>query len=69
MDIKILKSYNKREKSEEDLTPEAVAYKFRLLRPLGKLHNIIVYSRSNAALIAEFKELAERLVPLDNHTR
>ena len=69
MDIKTLESYDEREKSGEDLTPEAITYKFRLLGPLGKLYNIIVYSHSNAALIAEFKELAERLVPLDNHTR
>ena len=61
IDIKTLELYNKREKLEKDLTSEVIAYKFRLLRPLGKLYN--------TTLITKFKELVERLVPLDNHTK
>jgi hypothetical protein len=64
IDIKELKSY-KRELSRK----EEIAKKFRLLRPLGKLHNILVYSRSTTALEKEFVKLAERLVPLNNRTR
>jgi len=45
------------------------AEKFRLLGPLGKLHNILVYSRSQSALEKEFIELAGRMVPLNNRTR
>jgi hypothetical protein len=54
----------------ETFLSEAIATKFRLLGPLGKLHNIITYSRSTAALQLKFKELTNgRLVPLDNRTR
>lgn len=48
---------------------EEIAKTFRLLRPLGKLHNILVHSHSTAALKKEFLELAKGLVPLNNRTR
>jgi hypothetical protein len=37
--------------------------------PLGKLHNIVVYARSSPSRIRQFKDLAGRIIPLDNHTR
>jgi hypothetical protein len=43
--------------------------KFRLLGPLGQLHNIVIHTRSSAGRIAEFVALARRMVPLDNRTR
>ena len=43
--------------------------KFRLMGPLGKMHNIIIHIHGSTAWIAEFLELAGRLIPLDNHTR
>ncbi|OAQ58218.1 ribonuclease H-like protein [Pochonia chlamydosporia 170] len=43
--------------------------KFRLLGPLGKLHNLVVNIRSSSGRTKEFKELAGRLIPLDNRTR
>jgi hypothetical protein len=64
-----LESYDEMEERGEAVNTEDIAYKFRLLRPLGKLHNIIVYSCSNNALMIKFEELAGRLVPLDNRTR
>jgi hypothetical protein len=58
------------EEKGEAFLSEAIATKFRLLRPLGKLHNIITYSRSTATLQLEFKELTNgRLIPFDNRTR
>ena len=36
---------------------------------LGKLHNIVVYSRSSALRVAEFKKIVRRMIPLDNRTR
>ena len=36
---------------------------------LGKLHNIVVYIRSSPVRTAEFRNLAGKLVPLDNRTR
>jgi len=65
-----LQSYDEMEKRGEQLSgKEETVQKFRLLGPLGKLHNILVYSRSTTALVKEFLELAERLIPLDNRTR
>ena len=42
---------------------------FWVIGPLSKLHNIVVYIRSSAIHIKEFKDLAERIIPLDNYTR
>ena len=42
---------------------------FRVIGPLGKLHNIIVHIRSSAGRTKEFKDIAGRLIPLDNRTR
>jgi len=42
---------------------------FRAMGPLGKLHNIVVHIRSSAGRIQEFKDIAERMIPLDNRTR
>jgi hypothetical protein len=68
--IEEMKSYDELEESGElgELGDET-KQKFRLLGPLGKLHNIIVNIRSSAGRTAEFLELAERMIPLDNRTR
>ena len=55
MTIKELKSYDKQKQ-------------FRLLGPLGQGHNIVCHIRS-AAHTARFKQLAGRLIPMDNRTR
>jgi hypothetical protein len=63
-----LESYDELE--ERDLRDiEEVKQKFRLLGPLGQLHNIIVDIRSSTNRTAEFLALATRMVPLDNRTR
>src|SRR6266511_3695275 len=64
-----LKSYEELEKRGELKDIEGVKRKFRLLSPLGKLHNIIVDIRSSGNRTAEFLALATRMVPLDNRTR
>jgi hypothetical protein len=64
-----LESYDELEKRGELKDIEGVKRKFRLLGPLGKLHNIIVDIRSSANRTAEFLTLATRTVPLDNRTR
>jgi hypothetical protein len=69
IDIKELESYDKMNERGELSEKEDIARKFWLLRPLGKLHNILVHSRSTSALVKEFEELVERMVPLDNRTR
>ena len=37
--------------------------------PLGQMHNIVIHIRGSTARIAEFLELASRMIPLDNRTR
>jgi len=39
---------------------------FRAMGPLGKLHNIIVYIRNSASRTREFKDLAGRIILLNN---
>jgi hypothetical protein len=43
--------------------------KFRLLGPLGQLHNIVIHTHSSASRIAEFVTLTRRMVPLNNRTQ
>jgi hypothetical protein len=43
--------------------------KYRLLGPLGQLHNIVVHIRKSPSRIVEYLALAPRMVPLDNQTR
>jgi hypothetical protein len=66
---KELESYNDLEEKGELEDTEEVKQKFRLLGPLGQLHNIIVDIRSSANCTARFLALATRMVPLDNRTR
>jgi hAT family C-terminal dimerisation region len=42
---------------------------FRTMGSLGKLHNIIVHSRSSASRTKEIESFAGRRIPLDNSTR
>ncbi|KJZ70189.1 hypothetical protein HIM_10412 [Hirsutella minnesotensis 3608] len=42
---------------------------FRLLGPLGKLHNLVINIRSSSGRTKEFNQLAGRGIPLDNRTR
>src|SRR5579871_5139269 len=42
---------------------------FRKLGPLGRLHNIAVHARASSHRTKRFKELVDRLLPLDNATR
>jgi hypothetical protein len=62
-----MESFDELEKSQG--LKDEIKRKFRLLGPLGKLHNIIVHIRSSAVRTAEFVKLAKRMIPLDNRTR
>ena len=39
------------------------------LSPISKLHNIVVHIRGSPSRLSQFKELAGRIIPLDNSTR
>jgi len=42
---------------------------FRVIGPLSKLYNIIIYIHSSASYTKEFKDLVERIIPLNNRIR
>jgi hypothetical protein len=64
-----LESYDSQDKKGEKEGEEERRVKFRLMGPLGKMHNIVVHIRSSTTYIAEFIELVGRRIPLDNRTR
>lgn len=64
-----LELYDSQEEKGEVGDEEEKRAAFRLLGLLGKLHNIVVHIRSSAGCTKEFKELAERIIPLNNRTR
>jgi len=69
--IEELESHEDREKKGQ-LKPDEVEQKrakFRLLGPLGQLHNIVVHSRGSPARKKLLETLAGRQIPLDNRTR
>jgi len=64
-----LKSYDEQESEGKPIDNDDTRAVFRALGPLGKLHNIVVHIRGCPIRRKAFKELAGRLVPLDNRTR
>jgi hypothetical protein len=69
IEIEQLDSYDEKERRGEIGDEEESRVVFRLLGPLGQLHNIIVHIRGSSGRIKEFVELAGRMIPLDNRTR
>jgi hypothetical protein len=67
--INKLESYDEQEKNGQLSFNKAKKLQFRLLRLLSKEHNIVVYIRSLAGRTAEWKELARRMILIDNRTR
>ena len=67
-----LKLYNKAkavEQEEDKVDNLQRQAKFHIMGPLGKLYNIIIYIYGLAGHIKEFKDLAGRLILLNNHIR
>jgi hypothetical protein len=69
INIEELESYDNKEQQEDTKDKKAKKIKFRLIRPLGQIHNIVIHIRGSTAQIAEFLELVSRIIPLDNRTR
>jgi hypothetical protein len=69
IDLNKLKSYDLKDKDKELTDKEARKARFRLLRPLGQGHNIMVYIRGSSAYIKHFKTLAGRIILINNRTR
>jgi hypothetical protein len=64
-----LESYDNQDKNRDVTDEKARRARFRLLRPLGQGHNIVAYIHRSPARIKVFKELAERMIPIDNRMR
>jgi len=64
-----LELYNKQEGKGEVGDKKEKQATFRVIGPLGKLYNIIIYIRSSAGRTKEFKDLAERMILLNNCIR
>jgi hypothetical protein len=69
IEMEDLELYDDLEAAGQFQNDDETRKKFRLLGPLGKLHNIIVNIRGSAGRKAEFLDLTGRMIPLDNHTR
>jgi hypothetical protein len=69
MAISELKSYDDQDKNRDATDEEARKARFRLLGPLGQGHNIVAHIRGSPARTKVFKELAERMILIDNRTR
>ena len=61
--------YEEEEVNRELIDKEVKEAKFRLLGPLGKAHNIVVHICSSGGCVEQFRKLAGRMIPIDNHTR
>jgi len=64
-----LESYNEAEANGELTNEEAKKVKFRLLGPLGKAYNIVVYIRGLGSRAAYFRKLVGRIILIDNRIR
>jgi hypothetical protein len=71
VDIDDLESYDEDEaEMDRELTDEeAKKAKFKLLGPLSKAHNIVVHVRGSGSRADYFRNLAGRMILMDNRTR
>ena len=69
VDIDKLESYDKEEADRELTDKEVKKAKFRLLGPLSKVHNIVVYTRGLGSRTEYFRKLVGRIILIDNRIR
>ena len=69
VDIAKLESYNEAKANGELTNEEAKKVKFKLLGPLSKAYNIVVYIRSLGGYTDHFRKLARRIILIDNRIR
>ena len=69
MEIGKLESYDDQDRNRDVIDKEVRRAKFRLLGLLGQGHNIVVYIHRSPARTKVFKELAGRIILIDNRTR
>ena len=64
-----LESYDEADADREFIDKEATKAKFRLLGPLSKVYNIIVYIWSLGGHVDHFRKLVGRIILIDNYIR
>ena len=69
IDLEELASYDLEDKDKELIDKEAKRARFRLLGPLSKGYNIVVYISKLLACIKVFRKLIRRLILIDNRMR
>src|SRR6266536_2206355 len=69
MDLEELASYDLEDEDGEFTDEEVRRARFRLLGPLNKKYNIVVYINESSARTDVFRKLIERLILMDNRTR
>jgi hypothetical protein len=69
VDMNELGSCDEADTDEELINKEVKKAKFRLLGPLDKAHNIVVYIWSSGGCADHFRKLAGRMIPMDNRTK
>ena len=62
-------SYDREEATGEVKNEAEKRTIFRALGPLRKLHNIVIHIRGSIGRRVRFRELAKRLIPLNNRTK
>jgi hypothetical protein len=69
IDLDKLESYDLEDADGELTDEKTIRAKFRLLRPFGQRHNIVVHIRGSSARTDYFRKLTGRIIPMDNRTR
>jgi hypothetical protein len=69
VEIEELELYNNQDQRGEKEGKEEKRVKFRLIGPLNKIYNIVVYIRGSTTCIAKFLELIGRRILLNNCIR
>ena len=69
ININKLKSCDEANTNKELINKEVKKAKFKLLRPLNKAYNIVVYIRSFSGYINYFRNLVRRIILIDNRIR
>jgi hypothetical protein len=69
IDVEELSLHDSQEEMGEQENETERQNTFRNMGPLGKLHNIVVHTRGSPGRTKQFKDLAGRMIPLDNRTR